>query len=78
MYSEMRSAQVLLDSDSVPDKTIKRYKVVKLYRIVPFKTFSRDDCCMPWQSLIYKHHFLQQMVCAGQLVYGEQDIADVK
>ena len=28
--------------DLVPDKTLKRYKVAKNHRIVPFKTFSRD------------------------------------
>lgn len=28
--------------------------------------------------LLYEHHFLQQMVCAGKLVNGKQDITDVK
>ena len=69
---------MLSDSDLVSDKTFKRYKAAKFDRFVPFKTFSRDGCCMPRQPLFHKHHFLQQMVCASQLVYGEEDIADVK
>ena len=44
LFSERRSAQVLSDSDLVPDKTFKRYKVAKFHRSVPFKTFSRNDC----------------------------------
>lgn len=28
--------------------------------------------------LLHKHHFLQQVACAGQLIYGEQDITDVE
>ena len=44
LFSESRSAQVLSDSDLVPDKTFKRYKPAQNHRIVPFKTFSRNDC----------------------------------
>lgn len=44
LFSERRSAQVLSDFDLVPDKTLKRYKVAKFHRFVPFKTFSRNDC----------------------------------
>ena len=44
LFSERRSAQVLSDSDLVPDKTLKRYKAAKIHRFVPFKTFSRNDC----------------------------------
>lgn len=28
--------------------------------------------------LLHKHHFLQQMVCAGEFVNGKQDITDVE
>lgn len=44
LFSERRSAQVLSDSDLVPDKTFKRYKAAKIQRSVPYKTFSRNDC----------------------------------
>ena len=44
LFSERRSAQVLSDFDLVPDKTLKRYKTAQNHWIVPFKTFSRNDC----------------------------------
>ena len=47
LFSESRSAQVLSDSDLVPDKTFKRYEAAKNHRIVPLKTFSRNKSCTP-------------------------------
>ena len=44
LFSERWSAQVLSDSDLVPDKTFKRYRAAKNHRIVPFKTFLRNGC----------------------------------
>ena len=47
LFSERRSAQVLSDSDLVPDKTFKRYKAAQNDRNVLPKTFSRNKCCTP-------------------------------
>ena len=58
MFSERHSAQVLCDSNLVPDKTFKRYKAAKFHRIVPFKTVSRDGISdtlsakVSWQLVI--------------------------
>ena len=54
----------------------KRQKITELYRLKRFRRTITEKVHL--QSLFHEHHFLQQMVCAGQLVYGEQDIADVK
>ena len=54
MFSERRSAQVLSDSDLVPDKTLKRYNVAKIHRFVPLKTFSRNKYCTPRLPFPYR------------------------
>ena len=58
LFSERRSAQVLSDSDLVPDKTLKRYKAAKNHRIVPLKTFSRNKCCTPLLLFPYRKALL--------------------
>ena len=58
LFSERRSAQVLSDYDSVPDKTLKRYKAARNHRIVPLKTFSQNKCCTPRLLFPYRKALL--------------------